>query len=166
MRFVERVKLERFCSDTCARRGLWLRVQLSDEPSWLRGDVLEGVEVGEKGEVYGLDLEGVRWTGEMTLLEEVEVKIGVEARVKEVDLKRLVEELQGLGIDSKGLLGKAGSKGEKVDVKVEEKVPSKEAAVPPSLDGAAVAALAVEGYNPRRGPDDYLPKKPQVTKQG
>lgn len=176
MRFVERTKLERFCSDTCARRGLWLRVQLNDEPSWLRGDVLEGVEVGSKGEVFGLDLEGLRWAaagGEdsMLLLEEVEERRrikegGVAGVASEADLKRLVEELQGLGIESKDLLaGKKQDAGKTaisfaadkpLAFTIEEKTVSSNA-VPPSTDvTSAIAALAIEGYNPRRGPQDYL----------
>lgn len=176
MRFVERTKLERFCSDMCARRGLWLRVQLNDEPSWLRGDVLEGVEVGSKGEVFGLDLDGLRWAaagGEdtMLLLEEVEERRrvkegGVAAVASEADLKRLVQELQGLGIESKGLLGGKRQDAGKAAVSftadkplafaIEEKTVSSNA-VPPSTDVAsAMAALAIEGYNPRRGPQDYL----------
>lgn len=179
MRFVERTKIERFCSDTCARRGLWLRVQLNDEPSWLRGDVLEGVEVGTKGEVFGLDLDGQRWVaagGEdtMLLLEEVEERRrvkegGVAGVANEADLKRLVEELQGLGIESKDLL--AGKKSvvqdagktavsfaasKPLEFTIEEKSVSSNA-VPPSADVTlAIAALAIEGFNPRRGPQDYL----------
>lgn len=179
MRFVERTKIERFCSDVCARRGLWLRVQLNDEPSWLRGDVLEGVEVGSKGEVFGLDLDGQRWVvagGEdsMLLLEEVEERRrvkegGVAGVANEADLKRLVEELQGLGIESKDLL--AGKKsavqdtgkvavsfaaGKPLEFTIEEKSVSSNA-IPPSADMTlAMAALAIEGFNPRRGPQDYL----------
>lgn len=182
MRFVERAKLERFCSDTCARRGLWLRVQLNEEPSWLRGEVIDGVEVGAKGEVYGLDLDGERWNGgDMVLLEEVEERRRVESGTgaKEGDLKKLVEELKGLGIESRGLLGgkvktleeqkgvafvvggKEVSGGTKpLAFTIEEKEVSSSGVVPPSADVAsAVAALAIEGYNPRRGPEDYLPKK-------
>lgn len=179
MRFVERTKIERFCSDTCARRGLWLRVQLNDEPSWLRGDVLEGVEVGSKGEVFGLDLDGKRWAaagGEdsMLLLEEVEERRrvkegGIAGVASETDLKRLVEELQGLGIESKGLLagnkpaaldaGKAAvsfAAAKPLEFSIEEKSVSSNA-VPPSADVTlSMAALAIEGYNPRRGPQDYL----------
>lgn len=134
-------------------------MQLNDEPSWLRGDVLEGVEVGAKGEVYGLDLEGERWDGKgMVLLEEVETSR--EARdVKKGDLKRLIEELQGLGIESKGLLGKV--EGKSLGFSIEEKEVS-EVAVPPVEVEAGMAALAIEGYTPRRGPEDYLPKNRKV----
>ncbi|KAI9839161.1 MAG: hypothetical protein M1819_003154 [Sarea resinae] len=33
---IEREKLEQWCSDDCARRGLYVKVQLSEEPAWLR----------------------------------------------------------------------------------------------------------------------------------
>ena len=43
MKIVERVELEKWCSDECGRRALYLRVQLSDTPAWERaGD--EGSE--------------------------------------------------------------------------------------------------------------------------
>lgn len=175
MRFVERAKIERFCTDTCARRGLWLRVQLNDEPSWLRGDVLDGVEVGSTGTVFGLDLTGQRWAaagGEesMLLLEEVEERRrvkegGVAGVASESDLKRLVEELQGLGIESKDLLsgkkppaleaGGAFTADRPLAFTIEEKTVSADAAPPPPSADVA-SALAIEGYNPRRGPQDYI----------
>ncbi|KAI5837949.1 Rtr1/RPAP2 family-domain-containing protein [Morchella snyderi] len=164
MRFVPRAKLERFCSDLCARCGLWLRVQLNDEPSWLRGDVLEGVEVGEKGEVIGLDLEGVKWRangGEetMVLLEEVERRkeMGIRSAVKEGDLKKLVQELEGLGIEIDGK--EIPTKQEPLAFTIEEKEVSGSAVAPSADDLAAgMSALAIEGYKPRKGPEDYLPK--------
>lgn len=36
LKFVEREELERWCSDECGRRALYIRVQLSDEPTWSR----------------------------------------------------------------------------------------------------------------------------------
>lgn len=40
-KFVEREKLERFCGDDCTKRGLWLRLQLQEEPAWMRRGVEE-----------------------------------------------------------------------------------------------------------------------------
>ena len=37
LKFVERQELERWCSDECGKRALYIRVQLSDEPVWARG---------------------------------------------------------------------------------------------------------------------------------
>ena len=36
LKFVERQSLERWCSDECGRRALFIRVHLSDEPVWTR----------------------------------------------------------------------------------------------------------------------------------
>lgn len=40
-RVVEQQKLERYCGDACARRALWIRVQLSEEPAWVREGITE-----------------------------------------------------------------------------------------------------------------------------
>lgn len=36
LKFVERQVMERWCSDDCGRRALYIRVQLNDEPVWTR----------------------------------------------------------------------------------------------------------------------------------
>lgn len=36
LRFVDRHLLERWCSDECGRRALFVRVQLSEDPAWIR----------------------------------------------------------------------------------------------------------------------------------
>lgn len=69
---VPRKNLEQWCSERCARRGLYVRVQLSEEPAWMRAE----------GSV-----------GEITLLEEVEVK-----RKDEADVGHLAEAIRGLDI--------------------------------------------------------------------
>ena len=55
MRFVERHTLERWCSDDCGKRALYLKVQLNEEPAWTRvgssgGDIrlLEGERTNQK----------------------------------------------------------------------------------------------------------------------
>lgn len=109
--------------------------------------------------------------------------MGIRSAVKEGDLKKLVQELEGLGIESKGILD--GNKkpevarngvgfvvdGKEVPTKQEPltfTIEEKEvlgSAVAPSADGlaAGMSALAIEGYKPRKGPEDYIPKskKPQ-----
>lgn len=57
-RWVERKQVERFCGADCARRALWLRVQLSTEPAWVRRDVVAGLAVDEHtGAVTGVELD-------------------------------------------------------------------------------------------------------------
>lgn len=46
LKFVDRHLLERWCSDECAKRALFVRVQLSDEPAWTRaGDFGEDIAI-------------------------------------------------------------------------------------------------------------------------
>lgn len=44
LKFVERTALERWCSDDCGKRALYIKVQLNEEPAWTRaqsgGDIL------------------------------------------------------------------------------------------------------------------------------
>ncbi len=42
LNFVERHTLERWCSDDCGKRGLYVKVQLNDEPAWTRAGSLGG----------------------------------------------------------------------------------------------------------------------------
>ncbi|MCJ1366044.1 hypothetical protein MMC16_005169 [Acarospora aff. strigata] len=71
---VSRKKLEQWCSEHCAKKGLYLRVQLSEEPAWLRA---EGVN------------------GEPVLLEEVEAKEN-----NEVDVIHLAKAIQGMDLQA------------------------------------------------------------------
>lgn len=91
-RIVETKQLERFCSDECARRGLWIRVQLNEEPAWLR--VGEDGQVGQGGAEY-----------KITLLEEEKGKQR-EARDNAFkgEVRKLVDQLQDIGISGTGLL--------------------------------------------------------------
>lgn len=61
LKFVEREELERWCSDECGRRALYIRVQLSDEPAWSRtagssGDITL-LDEGNQNQ-QGLDVDG------------------------------------------------------------------------------------------------------------
>lgn len=69
---VPRRTLEQWCSERCARKALYVRVQLGEEPAWMRGD--------------GAD-------GEITLLEEVEAR-----RKDEADVGVLADAIRGLDV--------------------------------------------------------------------
>lgn len=90
-RIVETKQLERFCGDECARRGLWIRVQLNEQPSWQR--IGADGEVGQGGTEYRI-----------TLLEEVkkEQRDTVDNSYKG-DVKKLADQLQNMGISGTGL---------------------------------------------------------------
>lgn len=91
-RIVETKQLERFCSDECARRGLWIRVQLNEEPSWLR--VGTDGQVGRGGAEYKITL----------LEEEKEQQREANDNAFKGDIRKLVDQLQGMGISGTGLL--------------------------------------------------------------
>ncbi|KAF8416974.1 Rtr1/RPAP2 family-domain-containing protein [Tirmania nivea] len=90
-RIVETKQLERFCSDECARRGLWIRVQLHEEPSWLR--VGADGQIGRGGAEYKITL----------LEEEKEKQREASDKLFKGDLRKLVDQLQGMGISGSGL---------------------------------------------------------------
>lgn len=53
--WIDKKELEKFCGDECARRALWVRVQLDSEPAWMRGQVVDGAIVDEDtGKVSGV----------------------------------------------------------------------------------------------------------------
>ena len=84
---VEARRLERFCSDDCARRALWIRVQLSDQPAWLRPS---GAEPS------------------ITLLEEEKNRAPCSASrladpMFRANLGKLADELRNIGISNTGL---------------------------------------------------------------
>ncbi|KAI5777771.1 Rtr1/RPAP2 family-domain-containing protein [Geopyxis carbonaria] len=139
-RFVERRKMERFCTPECARRALWLRVQLPTEPAWAREDVTAGARVDGGGKVWGVEL-GVEvpqgWTagGEVVLLEEVESGGGGRG-AREADVRRLKEELREMGV-----------KGGALEVVVREKQAGPgEGVAPPTLGEGEEGAGRIEGF--------------------
>ncbi len=44
-RVVKKEELEKWCSEECARRAMWVRVQLSESPAWERGAKEYGVKI-------------------------------------------------------------------------------------------------------------------------
>ena len=42
LKIVERQFLERWCSDDCGKRALYIKVQLNEEPAWTRSHTIEG----------------------------------------------------------------------------------------------------------------------------
>ncbi|KAF8464066.1 Rtr1/RPAP2 family-domain-containing protein [Kalaharituber pfeilii] len=181
-RIVETKQLERFCGEECARRGLWIRVQLSEEPSWLR--VGPDGEVGKGGVEYRI-----------TLLEEERKENRTEDTGFQGDVKKLANQLQTMGIAGTGLsspttrkqslenkakLSKSSTteitqpKSPKIRelVTISERVPTPTNIVEPPKPStvsttddlytdkltAQIAALAVEGYTPKGANKDFAAK--------
>ncbi|KAG0130176.1 hypothetical protein HOY82DRAFT_563063 [Tuber indicum] len=160
MRFVEKEKLERFCSDICARQGLWLRVQLNTEPAWTRAEIIGDVQVDEKGAVSGLDLTGEKWRGGLgaaiLLLEEAEEQRWQEKwnNTKEADIEKLAEELMEVGISLDGET-RGMKQSDSLSVEIKERESEGGMAELPELiltDENGDRARAIEGYTPKIGP--------------
>jgi len=160
MRFVEKEKLERFCSDICARQGLWLRVQLSTEPAWTRAEIINDAQVDDKGAVSGLDLTGGKWRGgvgtRILLLEEAEEQRRQAKwnNMKEADIERLAEELMEVGI-SLDKETRELKQNDSLSVDIKERKNEGGTANPPELiltDENGDRARAIEGYTPKIGP--------------
>jgi hypothetical protein len=147
-KWVPREETERFCSPECARRALWIRVQLSEEPAWTRADVAAGATVDENtGEVSGVDLDSERGTGGqwIRLLEE-EVG-GTVGSAREEDVWRLEEDLRGVGITGVGDVGKGKRKAMEGQTGVDVVERNEETGViEPPTEGELEA---IEGYTPR-----------------
>ncbi|KAA6414662.1 MAG: DUF408 domain-containing [Lasallia pustulata] len=92
LKVVKREKLEQWCSEECAKRALYVRVQLSEVPAWTRAASVGG-DVELRGEKHGT----------------------VE------DTATLVEGIQRLGLDgnqglSEAMQGLALERGERIDL--------------------------------------------------
>ncbi|KAI5854135.1 hypothetical protein BZA05DRAFT_258780 [Tricharina praecox] len=159
--WVQREQLERFCGEACRKRTLWVRVQLSEEAAWNRGDVVGRAEVDEvTGEVRGVDLDSevppVGWRGGVRLLEEEEGAGEAGEREKGwaggegKDVWKLAEDLKGVGIAEDG---KGGVKGGVLADVVERRTEVTIVTLPQADDHGAAAAI--EGYVPKaqRGND-------------
>ena len=167
MRFVEKEKLERFCSDICARQRLWLRVQLNTEPAWTRAEIINDAQVDDKGAVSGLDLAGEKWRGgvgaRILLLEEVEEKRRQAKwnNTKEADIERLAEELMEIGI-SLDKETRQLKQSDPLSVDVKERKNDGSTPKPPELiltDEQGDRARVIEGYTLKIGPVYVILKK-------
>jgi hypothetical protein len=137
-RVVEKKELEKWCSEACAKRALYVRVQLSESPAWERDAA---------GSTVNIDLLDEPKSGGVIVerLEKLSLDDGKEG-------KRQVTTDLALERGDKGLAAKNGL----VDVKIQEKVVQKPAEAP-SLDADDLSGrldtmhLTLEGYTPEFG---------------
>ncbi|KAA8894941.1 Rtr1/RPAP2 family-domain-containing protein [Sphaerosporella brunnea] len=145
--WVPREQMERFCSHECARRALWVRLQLPTEPAWARNEVVGAATVDENtGEVSGMDLESMEGEGGawIRLLEE---EVGGGGMRDEE--KRLKEDLAEVGV--RKVVGEGGKGKERVgegETVVDVVEREAEGLVVPPDEGEVEA---IEGFVPRSG---------------
>lgn len=142
LKFVERHALERWCSDDCGKRALYVKVQLSEEPAWMRvgssgGDIL----LLEKEQNDQRQLED-----DSTLIEELRsLDIGLEE-------DEVIARMKALAIERGD--GKAPSRSfglAEIDVHENRNLDGKLSAPEPSGTGAHSDGWtdSIEGYTPR-----------------
>ncbi|KAH8792858.1 Rtr1/RPAP2 family-domain-containing protein [Hyaloscypha sp. PMI_1271] len=136
-RVVEKEELEKWCSEACAKRALYVRVQLSESPAWERDAA---------GSTVNIDLLDEPKSAEGAIAEGLE-KMGLDGgkAVKQQDVADLALERGDTGLAAKNGL---------VDVNIQEKEVQRSAQAP-SLDDLSgrldTMHLTLEGHTPEFG---------------
>lgn len=164
MRIVPKEKLEMWCSDECAERAMYIRVQLSETPAWERAErVNSDIKLLEEAR----QLKRERDETADTPTDAVEQKMRDLAIEKHdaQDPNALSARLGRLGVaedtpeasNSRQLALERGDSTRdptlevgKVDVNIQEKLPSSASRVSaPTADAHTSSGGSIEGYNPR-----------------
>lgn len=133
MKVVEKNQLERWCSEDCGRRALYIRVQLSEVPAWTRAGGMGG-----KIELYGEDI--TNQSSQSTMH----------------DVKDLTSQLKQLAIERGGRRGNRISSDLMNLSVLENDAPTEPSARPPTTvssghPDSSQIYHAVEGYIPMIG---------------
>lgn len=141
-------ELNKWCSDECARRALYIKVQL-DNPSHVRGEdgrfevVLELLGGADEAEGEGSD------KGPATRVDaEDQRQLALAMAQLEIDKSKRQKQAAAALAAERGEEGFLGQQG-RVEVTIREKATTDEPAIPPSLNDCAHET--VEGYRPTFG---------------
>ncbi|EFW13735.1 hypothetical protein D8B26_003734 [Coccidioides posadasii str. Silveira] len=165
MKVVPKEQLEKWCSDKCAERALYVRVQLSEEPAWERIDKknmnLLLLEEGREG--HQIDRKGKQPVTSMPTVEDkfrnLNIGSSIEAEqdalgcppgrltVNDGDSSRMLAMERG---DSPTI----ASDKERVPVRIVEK--DSTAASAPTLESGSMQGGSIEGFHPQLHP--YRPR--------
>ncbi|KAI9880565.1 MAG: hypothetical protein M1830_002264 [Pleopsidium flavum] len=139
-RVVPRQKLEQWCSKECAKKALYIRVQLSEEPAWMRAEG-SGVEVVLFEEVeakqnYKIDVADLTGT--------------VRSMTLDTDDDKIVKALDALALE-RGDTPTPGRASRSGQVAVHEHLPANtdRPAPPRRTEGLNCSSESVEGYKPK-----------------
>jgi hypothetical protein len=142
---VDRKTLEVWCSDDCARRALYVKVQLSEEPVWMRQ--------GEHGGSVELMVENADEHEHVLPLRLREGAAAAPAAADENDVDEAWaardDAMQDLALErgeKPGQVGRAGN--DLVKDQITERMPAA-APQPPSLLQTSEHTMAIEGHVPR-----------------
>jgi hypothetical protein len=139
-RVADKADLERWCSEECGRRALWLRVQMSELPAWERVGGVGQLELFKEDEQENRDLDSlVKGVGGMELEQGGAQRQGQSRRLD------LVEQMDQLALE-RGDKSANAFRGKNFPIDLKEKTTSNIGAKPPEPGGSA---MAVDGYVPR-----------------
>lgn len=133
---VEKGELEKWCSDTCAKRALYIKVQLNENPAWERGGIDTGIRIDLLDEPKSI---------EDTAMEGIQ-----NLSINEQNSNSVQKGKENLALE-RGDTGGFSSMNGLVDVKIQEK-DIVEPAKPPSMDDREITGrlgsmhLTTEGY--------------------
>ena len=134
LRVVDKAYLEKWCSDDCGRRALYIKVQLNEEPAWLRS-------AGRSGDIVLLD---ERSNPEMQVLEGMR-DLNIIAKEQDV-----VAQMKALAIERGDGNAPSRSFG-LVDIGVKENMDckGKTPKAPKATTNGELTSGLIEGYQPR-----------------
>ncbi|KAK6852601.1 hypothetical protein PG995_011152 [Apiospora arundinis] len=135
---VPKKEMERWCSQTCARRAMYIKVQLNETAAWERAGI-EGIEI----ELYREA--GRSGTGKKASDPAEDIARDLRSLKLEAD-RKAASDARELALERGDTDDKAKTR--RVAVKVKEKDVS-EAPTEPSLDQNADGHLLLEGYKPK-----------------
>ena len=153
LRFVKKESLEKWCSDDCGRRALYVKVQLNEEPAWeRRGEI--------NGDILLLDDTQDDLGGAETLIQSMQ---NLDIEHPEEDM---INKLKSLAIERGENRAPSRSFG-LAEVNIQE-TPGDGNVYAPSnaLTDGGNNAFSVEGYNPRRSDHSFSPSNTTVDKDG
>ncbi|KAK2765167.1 hypothetical protein FQN54_008866 [Arachnomyces sp. PD_36] len=162
MKVVPKEKLEMWCSEECAERAMYLRVQLSEKPAWERLETVEITLLEEAREAREED----KSKGKGKAKEEVDQKTEIVTdKIGKMEIGSAARDGQAKSAEqreaeSKDLALERGSSSALPDfagagLDIVEKNPDANAITAPSLTAADSEGGTVEGYRPKAGRDEH-----------
>ncbi|BCR87575.1 Rtr1/RPAP2 family protein phosphatase [Aspergillus chevalieri] len=156
MNIVPKEKLEMWCSDECAERAMYIRVQLAQEPVWeRRGDDTRNkdlvlLEEGREQQGRGLKSGGNTATvGQVAgQLENMHMH-GPEARDMAAQMQELSLRSQELALERGDSSTGAFQQGGRVGVQIMENENISHAVAPPQMRPEDIQGGSIEGYFPK-----------------
>ncbi|MCJ1277231.1 hypothetical protein MMC21_005041 [Puttea exsequens] len=138
LQIIEKQKLERWCSDDCSKKALYIKVQLDEEPAWTRISTMGGIS-----------LLGITPNTE----NDDEIELGLAEHIRKLNVggreDDIVAQMKTLAVE-RGDLDVSRKSSSRVDMKLQERsYGDNYVALPKIVLDAAPPNNAIEGYTPK-----------------